>query len=188
MTTDELLALPDDGVERWLIRGLLREDPKPARIRWHTLRHGLVMARLASLIEDWCIRQPEPRGKVLCGGAGCRLRRDPDTTIGIDVVFVSAEVAARKGDAASLVDGVPVLAVDILEPDDSLELIQERIDTYLNAGVALLWLIDPQDRSLRIYRPGKAPSLLNTSDELSGESHLSGFRVALAELFAWPPV
>ena len=25
MTTEELLAMPDDGVERWLIRGELRE-------------------------------------------------------------------------------------------------------------------------------------------------------------------
>jgi hypothetical protein len=32
MTAEEFLALPDDGVERWLIRGELRENRKSDRI------------------------------------------------------------------------------------------------------------------------------------------------------------
>ena len=74
------------------------------------------MARLVYFLGDWRTSQPDPRGQVLCCGAGCRLRRNPDTTVGIDVVYVSAEVAARHDDATSLIDGVPVLAVDILRP------------------------------------------------------------------------
>jgi hypothetical protein len=44
MTTEELLALPPGGVERWLIRGKLRQKPMTIRNRWHSrimALHGL---------------------------------------------------------------------------------------------------------------------------------------------------
>jgi Uma2 family endonuclease len=55
-----------------------------------------------------------------------RLRRDPDTTVGIDVVYVSAEVTARQTDEATLIDGVPVLVVEILSPKDTLDEVNVR--------------------------------------------------------------
>src|SRR5438105_12390017 len=87
MTTEELLALPQDGVERWLIRGQLRKRPMTIRNRWHSR----IMTRMAKFLDNWLDLVPEPRGLILCGEAGCRLRRNPDTTVGIDVVYVSAE-------------------------------------------------------------------------------------------------
>src|SRR5258707_10626764 len=94
MTTEEMLALPENGVERWLVRGQLREKPMTYRNRWHSR----IMVRVAKLLDNWLDRQPEPRGQVLCGEAGVRLQRDPDTTFGVDVVYVSAETAARQGE------------------------------------------------------------------------------------------
>jgi Uma2 family endonuclease len=184
MTTEELLALPDDGVERWLIRGQLREMPvqgmcMTVRNRWHSR----IMVRVAKFLDNWLDQQPEPRGAILCGEAGCRLRRDPDTTVGIDVVYISAELAARESDETSLIDGVPVLVVEILSPNDTQEQIDEKSDSYLQAGVALVWVIDPHDRTVTIYRPGQEPELVNVRQELSGDPHLPGFRVPVAQLF-----
>jgi Uma2 family endonuclease len=185
MTTEELLALPDDGVERWLIRGQLREKSPPGtsmtvRNRWHSR----IMVRVAHVLENWRERQPEPRGAVLCGEAGCRLRRDPDTTVGIDVVYISPELAAQESDETSLIDGVPLLVVEILSPSDTQEQIDEKIDGYLQAGVALVWVIDPHDRTVTIYRPGQEPEFVNVRQELSGDPHLPGFHVPAAHLFA----
>ena len=179
MTTEELLALPQNGTERWLIRGELREKPMTVRNRWHSR----IMARVVHVLENWRERQPEPRGAVLCGEAGCRLRRDPDTTVGIDVVYISAELAARESDETSLIDGVPLLVVEILSPSDTQEQIDEKIDGYLQAGVALVWVIDPHDRTVTIYRPGQEPEFVNVRQELSGDPHLPGFRVPAAHLF-----
>jgi Uma2 family endonuclease len=180
MTTEQLLALPDDGMERWLIRGQLREKPMTVRNRWHSR----IMVRVARFLDVWLDQQPEPRGSVLGGEAGVRLRRDPDTTVGIDVVYVSAEVAANQPNDTTLIDGVPVLAVEILSPSDTLEEIDTKIDEYLAAGVALVWTIDPHDRTVTIYRPGQEPEVVNVREELSGEPHLPGFRVPVAALFA----
>jgi hypothetical protein len=40
MTTEDLLDLPDDGTERWLLRGELREKPRTVRNRWHSKVHS----------------------------------------------------------------------------------------------------------------------------------------------------
>jgi hypothetical protein len=36
MTTEELLAIPEDGTDRWLIAGELRERPMTRRNRFHS--------------------------------------------------------------------------------------------------------------------------------------------------------
>jgi Uma2 family endonuclease len=180
MTTEQLLALPDDGVERWLIRGQLREKPMTVRNRWHSR----TTIRVGYLLESWRQGQPEPRGSVLGGDAGVRLTRDPDTTVGIDVIYISAELAARNPDETTLIDGVPVLAVEILSPSNTQEAIDEKIEQYLAAGVPLVWIVHPRQRTVTIHRPGEEPELVNVRQELSGEPHLPGFRVAVAELFA----
>jgi Uma2 family endonuclease len=179
MTTDEMLALPDNGTERWLIQGQLRERPMTIRNRWHSR----IMTRVGKFLDNWLDQQPEPRGLVLCGEAGVRLRRDPDTTVGVDVVYVSAEVAARESEDTSLIDGVPILAVEILSPRDVEVDTNEKIDVYLRAGVRLVWVVDPHHRTVEIFRPGAEPEQVNVRQELSGDPELPGFRVPVAQLF-----
>ena len=179
MTTDDLLALPEDGVERWLIRGELREKPMTKRNRWHC---G-VMARVTKFLGNWLDDQPEPRGDVLCGEAGVILKRDPDTTVGIDVVYISAELVAKPADDTTMIDGVPTLVVEILSPYDTQQEVREKKNTYLEAGVKVVWILDPDDRIVRVYRPGAKPVLLNEDQELAGEPELPGFRVSVAKLF-----
>src|SRR5438105_15939710 len=102
MTTEQLLAMPDDGVERWLIRGQLRES-REDRMTKRDRFHSRAMARVAFLLEAWLENQPEPRGQVFCGEAGVRLRDDPDTTVGVDVVYVTADVLARQTEDSTVI-------------------------------------------------------------------------------------
>jgi Uma2 family endonuclease len=187
MTAEEFLALPDDGVRRWLIRGQLREErpgpgekPMTVRNRWHSR----IMVRVGKFIDNWLDQQPEPRGSVLCGEVGVRLRPDPETIVGVDVIYISAELAAHEPEDRSLVDGVPTLAVEILSPSTTQEQINEKLETYQGFGVPLVWLIDPHDRTVLIYQVGEEPRLVNVQQELTAEPHLPGFRVAVAQIFA----
>jgi hypothetical protein len=70
------------------------------------------------------------------------------------VVSISAELTARMPPGTTLIDGIPVLVVEILSPNDTQEEIDEKIDTYLAAGVALVWVINPHHRTVNIFRPG----------------------------------
>jgi Uma2 family endonuclease len=179
VTTEALLAFPDNGMERWLVRGELKEKPMTVRNRLHSK----VMASLTARLKNWRDSQPEPRGDVLCGEAGVRLARDPDTTVGVDIVYVSAEMSARQSGQTTLIEGVPELVVEILSPHDTLDEINEKIDTYLSAGVPLVWIVDPRRRTVAVYRPQGPASLVAEGQELSGEQALPGFRAPLEELF-----
>jgi hypothetical protein len=83
MTAEELLALPDNGMDRESIRGRLREKPMTYRNRFHTR----TVTNVAYQLKRWPEQSPEPRGEIHTGEVGCILRRDPDTTVGIDVAF-----------------------------------------------------------------------------------------------------
>jgi Uma2 family endonuclease len=179
MTTVELLALPDDGMERWLIDGELRERPMTVRNRFHSR----TMICVGTELELWRRQQSPPRGQVLGGEVGVRLRRDPDTTVGVDVVYVSADVIVRQTQETTLIEGAPVLAVEILLPKDTFREIHEKITEYQSAGVPLVWVIHPYDRTVTVYRPDAEPESFNVLQELSGEPHLPGFRVPVARLF-----
>jgi Uma2 family endonuclease len=179
MTTEQLLALPEDGMDRDLVRGELRERPMTRRGRKHTR----TTTRIAAMLEEWLGTQPEPRGEVLAGEAGFRLRRNPDTTVGIDVAYISAETAQANPADAFLIEGAPVLAVEILSPTDKQEEILEKVREYLDAGVALVWIAEPVFRTVTVYRPGVEPMLFNAEQELRADPHLPGFRAAVSELF-----
>ena len=145
--------------------------------------HSRVLIRVGKFLDNWLDEQPQPRGQVLGGEAGVRLRHDPDTTVGIDVVYVSPEVIVRQTEDTTLIDGVPTLAVEILSPNDTVEDINEKLAIYRHARVPLVWIINPYDRTVTVHRLDREPELFNVNQELSGEPHLPGFRVPVAQLF-----
>ena len=106
LTTEDLLALPDDGIDRELIEGELREKPLTTR----GVPHCLVTVNLSHALRDWLRRQPRPRGLLVAGEARVRLRRDPDTVVGIDLAYIAADLATQTGNDAKYIDGPPVLA------------------------------------------------------------------------------
>lgn len=179
MTAEELLAMPDDDMERWLIAGELRERPMTVRNRFHSR----AMVCVATELELWLRQQPRPRGQILGGEVGVRLKRDPETMVGVDVVYVSAEVVVQQTAETTLIDGVPTLAVEILSPNDTIEVIHEKITIYQSAGVPVVWILNPYDRTVTVYRPDADLKLYNVRQELSSEPHLPSFRVPVARLF-----
>lgn len=179
MTTEEFLALPDDGTDRMLIRGRLWEKTMTRRNR----RHGRSEGKVAYFLWDWLLRQPEPRGEVLDGEAGFRLRRNPDTTVGLDVAYISAELAAATPEEARLVEGIPILAVEILSPSNTQEEVMAKVQDYLAVGLPVTWVLEPVFRTVTLYRPGQEPELLNAQQVLVGDPHLPGLRIPVAELF-----
>lgn len=179
MTTEHLLALPDDGRERWLIRGELREGELTKRNRGHS-RIG---ANICGELHAWRKSLPAPHGEVLVGEAGVRLRRNPDTVVGIDIAYISPETVADNPDDDRIVDGVPVLAVEILSPSDKHEEVAEKVETYLETGVKLVWVVDPAFYTITVYRGDAEPQMFNLSQTINGDPHMPGLHVALKEIF-----
>jgi Uma2 family endonuclease len=80
----------------------------------------------------------------------------------------------------SVLDSPPLIAIEILSPDDRLGDLQEKIDEYIAFGVEHIWIFDPQRRSAwRADRHGLHPVT-------EGELTVAGtpIRVVLGEVFA----
>lgn len=179
LTTADLFDLPDDGIDRVIIRGELRERPVTRRNRWHSR----VMAKLVFFLENWLSRQSGQRGQIFTGEVGIRLRRNPDTTVGADIAYVSADVIAQTPADVPWIEGPPVLAVEIVSPSDKQEDIVEKVRLYLESGVSLVWIVDPDFQTVRIHCWEQPPVLVNSEEELTAEPHLPGFRVRVADIF-----
>lgn len=180
LTIDEFIALPDDeGVDRMLIRGRLWEKPMTRRNRWH----AACEAAIARLIGNWVVSQPKPRGTVFSGEAGFVLRGTPGSAVGIDVAYASHDVVSRSDQGTRMVDGPPVLAVEILSPNDKQDEVLAKVREYLDVGVPLTWVVEPVFQTVTVYRPGGPPKLFSGTDILSGDEHLPGFQVTVQEIF-----
>jgi Uma2 family endonuclease len=69
----------------------------------------------------------------------------------------------------------PDFVMELRSPTDPLELLRTKMQEYIDSGVRLGWLFNPQDQQVEIYRPGSPPEIRQLPTELSGESVLPGF-------------
>jgi Uma2 family endonuclease len=178
MTTAQMLALPENGVERWLIDGELREKPMTVRNRFHSR----TMMTIGYFLSHWNRQQPLPRGEVVGGEAGFRLARTPESTVGVDVAYAPPELTSIEVEGTKLFDGPPLLAVEILSPNDTHEQIIEKVKKYLESGTKLVWVVDPDYATVTVHESGCEPVLYNRDHELTGGSYLPGFRMPVREL------
>jgi Uma2 family endonuclease len=184
-TLEEFLALPDDGVERWVIRGQLRESgfttehDMTKRNKFHTF----LTSRLSQIIGNWIDTQPEPKGEVFAGEAGVILSHEPFSVVGVDIAVVAAGVPWREDNSTTMIDGVPTVCVEILSPSNTIEEIDCKIREYLRVGVPLVWVVDPQYETVTVYRPDQPPEMFNVRKSLTAEPHLPGFSVPVAKVF-----
>ncbi len=180
LTSDDLFKLrPSKKIDRWLFRGELRES----KVTKRNPNHSGCVAKIGYLLEVWLRAQSKPRGKVYVGEAYFRIREEPETNVGIDVALASPEQVAAIGKKTKFAIGPPIVAVEVLSPNDKHQAIIEMIEEYLDCGVKLIWIVDPFLETVDVYRPSKKPVRFNADQHLTGEDVLPGFRCHVAEIF-----
>jgi Uma2 family endonuclease len=107
-----------------------------------------------------------------------------------DVLFVGADKLAAyyannptwETDPLML---VPDLVVEVISPTDNFTKVKHKVATYLNDGVRLIWVIDPERRTVLIpSSEGAAYRVLSEEETLTGDDVLPGFSLDVAKLFA----
>ena len=78
---------------------------------------------------------------------------------------------------------VPDFVVELRSETDSLKDLQNKMLEYVESGVLLGWLIDPQERKVHIYRPEREAETLDNPEQVSGESVIEGFTLKLENIF-----
>jgi len=173
ITGEELARMADMGRSE-LIEGRLIMLSPTRRV------HGKVEGHFYSAITAFAVRQN--LGEVMVGEVGIYTHRNPDTVRGADVLFMSHARLAQLGEAAFL-EVAPELVVEVLSPDDRWSEVRQKIREYFAVGVLLVWVADPEERSVHTYRSPTDVSVFTAEDTLRGEEVLPGFSVPVARLF-----
>ena len=173
VTADELLAMPDDGMQRELIRGVLTEDMPPGD------EHGVLVIRIGRLFANYC--EENDYGDVRGGDAGFMLERNPDTVRGPDVAWVSPD--RLPSPVIGFAELAPDLVVEVKSPSNSNREMTDRAMMWLSHGTRMSIVADPRPVTLTVYRPGGPPQVLGESDTFDGGDVLPGFTAPVWSFF-----
>ena len=121
-------------------------------------------------------------GRVLSGAVSLYTEFNPDTVRTVDVIFISRQrLPALSGKAIKI---APELVVEIISPTDRWRDVRDKIEEYFVIGVDWVWIVEPANKSILIFRTPTDMVKLTQSDTLQGEGILEGFTLPVAELFA----
>jgi len=81
----------------------------------------------------------------------------------------------------------PDLAVEVISPNDTAYEIDEKVREFLDAGVPLVWVVNPEQRTVEIHRVGGPGAILRENDEIGGEDVVPGFRCRVGDFTLPPP-
>ena len=77
----------------------------------------------------------------------------------------------------------PDFVIELKSETDRLLKLQSKMQEYRDNGVRLGWLINPQDRTVEIYRLGQEVEVFSSPFSLSGEDVLPGFTLDINSIW-----
>ena len=173
-SAEELLALPDDHLRHELIEGEITTTT-PAGYQ-----HGKIALRVGVLVSNFLAEHPI--GEVSGAETGFHIESDPDTVRAPDMAFVSKERVPEVSTPRGFGRGAPDLAVEVISPDDTYAEVDRKVEQWLEAGVRLVWVVNPRTRKVIVHAPGEIATRAG-GDVLDGGEVLPGFSCTVAELF-----
>lgn len=169
-TEAELMALPKDEGKHELVDGKLVVIPL------YGLGHVEIITRLMFKLYE--VVRKHHLGHVLGSRLGCWMKngnlRCPD------VPFVLHK-RIKGQDPKAFLKGAPDLVAEVVPRSGSIEAMREKAVDYLESGCRLVWIVDPDSRSVTVLRPDGTQTTV--TDTLSGEDVIPGFSLAVNELF-----
>ena len=130
----------------------------------------------------WDFVEPRKLGWVFGAEGGFQIGRDPDTVRAPDVAFVSA-ARMPAPIPAGFFPGPPDLAVEVLSPHDRASEVLAKVSDWLETGCLMVWVVDPENRSVAVYSRQKETRGVHFPGVLSGEEDLPGLQVELSKVF-----
>lgn len=174
-TVQDVIDVQDrEGVLCELVAGVLVEKPV-----------GYSESLLAAVIVELLNAFVRPRNLGHVTGEAGTMQLIPDLVRIPDVAFTSWDRlpgGQRPTERVPLL--VPNIVVEVLSEGNTPEEMAEKRRIYFASGVALVWEIDPQRRSVAAYRSLTDVDQLGENDRLHGGAVLPGFELSLSEVFA----
>jgi Uma2 family endonuclease len=174
-TDAEFMALSRDGHRYEIVNGELIDMGNSGA------KHGYVCSVLMILLGGYVHIQK--LGAMFDSSTAFKMKsgnkRSPDLS------FMAKERLQGLDELPDgFLEGAPDLAVEILSPSNTVEEIHNKLVEYFDNGSRLVWVINPKEKYVLVYRSSQEPDrLLKSIDSLDGEEIVPGFSLAIADLF-----
>ena len=175
LTADDLLRLHSQGVKGELIMGVLCEMVSTS------IEHGQIVINVGGELRAFI--RPARLGRIVGSDSGIWLQRDPDIVREPDVAFISAERLPLGERINRYTDVVPELVVEVVSPSDTLRAVHDKAHMWLNHGTRLVWVVDPDRRTIYVHQPDAPVVTLTDQDTLDGGIVLPGFTLPVSVVF-----
>lgn len=96
--------------------------------------------------------------------------------------FLNLSEDEREG----IVPLAPDFVIELRSPTDGLDVLKNKMNEYVRAGVRLGWLIDPQTETVTIYREDGSTETLDHPDAVTADAVVDGFTLPMARI--WDPL
>jgi Uma2 family endonuclease len=172
----EFLQQPETKPASEYINGQIYQKPMPKG------KHSSIQTFLPPAINQVAIPQRIARAftELRCTFGGRSIV--PDIT-----VFSWERIPLDAGgEIENNFETYPDWTIEILSPDQSPTRVIDNILFCLNNGTELGWLIDPQEKLVMIFQPGKQPEIKQDADLLPVLSSLENtLQVSVQDVFSW---
>lgn len=178
MTDEEFFSFcqsnPELNIERNSQREIIIMSPTGSK-------SGNLNIKIGAQLENW--NEKENLGVVFDSSTGFTL---PDDSVrSPDAAWVSYEKWNRlsEDEKERFAPVCPEFIVELKSKNDKICDLQSKMETWIENGVQLGWLIDPVDQKVYIYQPQqKVTTMQGFQQKLSGGSVLPGFVFDLRKL------
>lgn len=168
-TLEEVHRLPDDGNKYELVRGELFVTPPPND------DHETVLARLSRILDRY----------VEANGFGLVYR--PRAVVRFKGSEVEPDLMVRRPAPGIKNDWqrapLPILIVEVFSPTTRRRDLVQKKSFYVDIGIDEYWMVDPDERTVTVVRPGHADRTVTDSLEWSPAGAAEPLVVRLAEIF-----
>ncbi len=119
-------------------------------------------------------------GKSL-GEIGIILRRNPDRLVGADAAFITNALLPPRIAVEGYLETIPELVVEIRSKNDTWAEVRRKVADYLAAGVHVVWVPDPESRTVTEFRPNQPERVYLENETLTIEDVIPGFRLPVRD-------
>jgi Uma2 family endonuclease len=146
-------------------------------------RHGRIVFLLWTPVGQYL--DEHPVGDAYGAETGFQIATTPDTVRAADLSLVLAERGLDEDQGGFLL-GAPDLVAEVLSPGNRRGEIDAKTREWLDAGCKIVWIVDPDRRTITIHSSNSEPQTLGAGDVLTAPTLMPGFALPVAKVFAPP--
>ena len=176
VTVDAFYELSEtvDGTRSELVKGRRVASPLP------TLDCGEIHSNVGYRI--WAFCKSLRLGRV-CSASGVVTDFGEHTVRVPAVSYYSKERLPLEKRVVKYNDLPPDLCVEVVSPSNTKKELRTKIQEYFTVGVRMVWVVEPEDRSITVLTSPSEGRTLYDDSELGGGEVLPGFKCKVSELF-----